>query len=337
MYSRAFNIQFVFSDQTPNFVWVPFNLCEYFDAHLPFASAFEGQHGVGLDQILIVLAALYLRVVSKWTTSKGGALLRYLQRAYEGPYSRGFVFDEINAYCGLACELLNIGKNRVGKSKLRKAIRFWELDRSKQQHMDLAYPGPHYIFLPYGDDRLFIDYAWIFRRFFDLFFGVSIPDHNFKGDALEKIVRNKKTILPIQGCRSAEGGKRQVDAAFKAGNHLVIVECRAVGQSIGFHRGNPDAIRYRARIIEKALHDVDEKAQWLACHPVGENYDISHFDEILPIAVTPFVEFIPSVHPRYWLTEDLPRVLTPKEFKNALQDGTLEQVSNNLVKIHNTV
>jgi hypothetical protein len=43
--------------------------------------------------------------------------------------------------------------------------------------------------------------------------------------------------------------------------------------------------------------------------------------------VSPFVEFIPSLAPRYWLNDTLPRVMTPDELRKALADGTLGQAS----------
>ena len=65
----------------------------------------------------------------------------------------------------------------------------------------------------------------------------------------------------------------------------------------------------------------EEKANWLAIHQVGRNYDIAKYDHILPIAISPFVEFIPSQDTRYWVTKDIPRVLMP---------GELEQLLNNI-------
>jgi len=143
-------------------------------------------------------------------------------------------------------------------------------------------------------------------------------------------------VLPLGPCESYEGEKRQVDAAFEFEDRLVIVECRAVGRSIGFERGNPEAIQFRQRVIEKALGDVDEKARWLARHPVGRNYDIRRFRTIIPVAVTPFVEFVPSLNPRYWLTEQLPRVLTPGELKEALDKNIFGGGCKNAVSIQRT-
>jgi hypothetical protein len=149
----------------------------------------------------------------------------------------------------------------------------------------------------FGDDHLFIDYAWMRRRLVDLFIGIPLRDQEFKGVALEEVLRRGGSALPAGPCIAKSGEKRQVDAAFRLGTRLVVVECRAAGWSIGFERGAPEAVKLRRKVVERALTDIGEKAQWLARNPVGTNYDISWATEILPIGVTPFKEFIPNLAP----------------------------------------
>ena len=174
------------------------------------------------------------------------------------------------------------------------------------------------------------------RRLYNLFVGVNIPDQNFKGEALEHLVRFSKSVLPPKGCKIENGEKKQVDAAFKVGNRLVIVECKAIGISIGFSRGDSHAIQYRKEQLDNALKQVDEKAQWLATNPIGTNYDISKYVDILPVVVTPFAEYIPSLQSKYWVTDDVPRVITPNELKSALDRKLFANVSRNIFIIQNT-
>jgi hypothetical protein len=84
---------------------------------------------------------------------------------------------------------------------------------------------------------------------------------------------------------------------------------------------------------------VEEKARWLAERPIGKNYNVTGFRRILPIAVTPFVEFIPGTESWFWLTQELPRVLTPWELQEALGNHILEGIpddSPNFIKIQTT-
>lgn len=321
LFSKLYRVR-IESDITFNFAWVPFNLKEYRKAHLPFASAFHEKYGVSLDAVLTVVAALSFRVFYSWQQTRGISLLRYWQRAYEGPCPRQSILEEIIQLIPAACETMGIKKTAITSHEIEAAVRFWELDMSKRRDIDLSYSGPHYVFLPVKDGHIFIDYAWIRRRLHDLFIGTRIPDQHFKGSSLESIISKAKSALPTKPCKADTGERRQIDYAVACGSHLVIAECKAVGSSIAFDRGEPQAIEYRTNnVIERGLSEVDDKARWLATHPVGTNYDVTNYEYVLPVAISPFVEFIPSRDTRYWVSKDVPRVLTPTEFENLLNDA----------------
>jgi len=323
------------ADITYNFVWVPFNLREYRKAHLPFATPFYEKHGVSLDAALTVVAALLYRAFYIWIDVGISAFTKFHQRAYEGPCSKKFIQDEISYFIPAACKILGIHKSVINSQSIEDAIKFWELNISNRIDIDLSYSGPHYLFLPIMNDQFFIDYAWIFRRLHDLFVGVWISDQNFKGDALERTVQKRKSILPTKPCVASTGEECQIDYAVAVGSHLVIAECKAVGMSIGFDRGDPQAIKYRTdNMVDLSLAQVDKKANWLATHPIGTNYDISAYDYILPIAISPFVEFIPSQDTYYWIKKDIPRVLRPKEFEKILNDIPTVTHAFNKVPLH---
>ena len=323
------------SDITYNFAWDFFNLREYRKAHLPFATPFYEKYGVSLDAVLAVVAALLSRVLYIWQQTGVSAFTRFHQRAYEGPCHTKFILDEIMLFIPAACKTLGIHKADIPSDEIKNAIKFWELDVSNRTDIDLSYSGRHYLFLPIHSDQFFIDYAWIFRRLHDLFVGIWIPDQNFKGDALESAIRKGNSILPTKPCRISAGEKRQIDYAVECGSHVVIAECQAVGTSIAFDRGDPQAIKYRTdNMVELALSKVDDKANWLAVHPVGTNYDITAYDYILPLAISPFVEFIPSQDTRYWVSKDIPRILTPKEFENLLNNRDAIVNAFNRISLH---
>jgi hypothetical protein len=274
-----------------------------------------------------VLGALLIRIAPLWV-DQPDAVVRYWQRAYEGPAQREYVIDEIKRFLPMALELL-ASAARTEDVDVHGVFRFLELNHEKRDSIDILLWGPHSVFLPYGDQRVFIDFAWVLRLLFNAFFDVQMEDQNFKGDALEKIVRAGASVLPIAECKSAGGTRRQVDAAFKLGTTLVIVECRAVARSFGVERGDPKAIAYRIQRCEGALIDADEKARWLASNPVGTNYDVRAYAKILPVGVTPFAEYIPTLDPHYWIAPKLPRVMAPYELKRALSDGTLVEAGEN--------
>jgi len=51
----------------------------------------------------------------------------------------------------------------------------------------------------------------------------------------------------------------------------------------------------------------------VAKNPIGRNYDVSQFSEVIPVGEVPFSEFIPTLFECYWLRSGVPRVLTPDE------------------------
>lgn len=307
----------------PNFFWTPFNLRAFLEAHRPFSDQFVEKHGHRFEAILTAIAALYLWMLYMWMQSHGNYCLKHWQHAYEGPLSRDKITDSCAAFLPQALMLLNLQPNYVNEEGLRQALTWLELSEAAQADIELGFAGPHSVLLPFGPDLLFIDFAWIERRLALLFHGVELPDQNFKGTALEVLVRGGGSVLPFGQCYATDGTSKQVDAAFRCNEILVIVECRAKGRSIGWERGDPSAVRMRLEFVEKALLDIDEKARWFVRHPVGTNYDVTWCKAIIPLAVTPFIEFMPSLEPRYWLRDGLPRVLTPQELKNILADGTL--------------
>jgi hypothetical protein len=162
---------------------------------------------------------------------------------------------------------------------------------------------------------------------------VSLDDQKFKGDALERVVNFQKSVLPTKPCKLINGEKKQIDASFAVGDRLVILECKAIAKSVAFDKGEKSAIEYRIDKFNKALREVDEKANWLAMHPQGTNYDIRHYDEILPVVISPFDEYMPSLNQFYWLNNDIPRVLTPIELKIFLKNGKFGGELFNIIKI----
>jgi len=304
-----------------NFLWAPFNLHGYYEAHLPFAEPFEAANGVALRDVFAVIGALLLRVAAGWVGHRE-FVWRSWQRAYDAPSTRGNIVGSINDFLPESLKLLNV-QCEPGAIDVQAVFNFLELDGKKRESICVLLWGPHSLFVPLDEHRVFIDFAWMNRLLYNMFFGIKMKDQQFKGAALEQTVHSGASALPTEACNALGGTSRQIDAAFDLGDTLVIAECRAVWRSIAIERGDPEAIAFRIAKCERALRDTDEKATWLAANPVGTNYDVRKHTTILPIAVTPFPEYIPSLAPNYWVTEKLPRVMTPYELKGALADGTL--------------
>jgi hypothetical protein len=307
-----------------NFVWEPFNIRSFWKSHEPFAAAFLSRHKVRLDVVLSVVATLAIGAFLSWKDV--GKFWQLWQRAYEGPFRSDLILEHLKDKLSFGLSALDLSES-IDDSELQAAFGFLALPSDRGEVIDIGAHGPHSMFLPYDDKRAFIDYAHIRERLFWLFHGVNLQDQNFKGSALEVYVRDRPNVLPSKPCKAPDGTAKQVDASFRLGNVLIIVECKVKARSLGFERGDPVAISQRNQFIDDALREVDQKAIWLANRPVGLNYDISEFGWILPVVVTPFVEFIGKKDAYYWIDPQTPRVMTPQELQTILSDGAFDKVA----------
>ena len=328
-------LNFEFKSLSPtNFVWSPLNIRDYRNAHLPLSESFEKKYQISLDAVLLVIVGLCHIALSRWLVEKDiKVALRHWQRAYDGPVKLSDVISVLKSVLPVAGQILDIKNHNLSDDDLQKVIKFFTLNNYIRTNMDIEYAGPHSIFLPIDNEFFFIDYAYIYRRLYDLFYGIKMDDQNFKGEILEEMVRIGDPAITHKKLKSKNGEERQIDASFKIGDRLVIVECRAVNKSIGFIRGDTQAINFRINKIKHAIEDIDEKAEWLNNNPIGNNYDVSKYSDILPIAVTPFIEYIHTLDDLFWLTKDMPRVLSPFELQEALKNNSFKNVKLNIVTL----
>ena len=295
----------------PNFIWGAIDIGAYWLAHRPFAEKFERSNGLEFDCLVATLVALSLRKIVMWSSDSTKNMMHSWQRGYDGPVVLEDLKREIVE--GLPHVVESLGVSKLPDSvEVSRVFNFLGLTPDRRDQIDVALGGPHATFLPCDSTELvFIDYAYLVQRLYYLFYGVKLDDQNFKGDALESYVRSESKVSPLthKECRAVDGTRRQVDASFSLDKTLVIVECKAIGMSLAYTRGDPRAISYRLEKIDEGLKQVDDKAKWLAERPVGSNYDIRDFQAILPLVVTPFCEFMPQLTSFYWISDQLPRVL----------------------------
>lgn len=300
-----------------NMVLAPFAIRSFYLAHLPFSGAFEEKYGVKLRDVFVVLVAAIVSWSIELRTDPMH-LGRILFRGYyvmSGERLRGVVQE----YMSDASDLLAIKPDDA--VDIEGALSMLTATDERVNLIDPGLQAPLSVFIPIDNGKLVVDYTWIAQILYHLFFGLNPKDQNFKGDLLEQHVQSDRTPLTRRQCRAADGSARQIDASYHVGPILVVAECKVKAMSFGFFRGDRQSIDLRTTdIVERALAEATEKATWLSQHPRGNNYDIRHFRAILPIAVSPFPEFIPSMADYYWLSDKLPRVMTPYELRAFLDD-----------------
>ena len=320
--------------ENPNFFWAPMNIRSYRSGHRAFAEAFMNEYGVSLDAVLCVITAICTSWFRSWCEDAVNTLWRDWQRAYRGPTRRSFLMEDIRQSLPQAVEILALDDARTIEMELDRAVDFWRLTDDRRSDIGLEYPGPHYPLIPFGNDKLCWDLAWVRRRLYHFFTGLTINSQCFKGRILEDVVGRTSSVLPTRACRALDGQQKEIDCAYAVGKHLVIVECKVVSRSIAYARGDRAAVEFRRnRVVERGLAEADDKARWLAERPRGSNYDVSHFTDILPVAVSPFADFMPSWAWKFWVTDTIPRVLTPTELGELLADSLSLDKAYNRVRI----
>ncbi len=312
------------SDWSPNFMWFPFEIKSYYEAHEEFAIGFNQRYGVQLQTVIAVIASLAIIEVSRWHSKKMPMLYAF-ERAYDGPRSIAGIHEDVRNMVSILTDAWSW--REISDDELKKGLGFWTLNTEKRHDLDLLVPGPHSIILPSGENGAFVDFAWAVQRLHFLFVGVKVPNQNFKVAAFEDSARKKTQVIPARELKARNGTRKQIDVAFACGPRLIIAECKSVGYSIGVMRGNQRSVKHRQEeVVEKALSQVDEKAEWLAHNPKGLNYDVSRYKSIVPIGLSPFVEYVPYEKAEWWLTDEVPRVLTVSEMLRYADSGFFESV-----------
>ncbi len=313
----------------PNFIWGPFALRDFLKANKPFWRSFEENNGVRFSLVIATMAALILRAIGFW--HKLDLFFQFWMRAYSGPDTPSFLKKILLKVAPDVAELLNDDSFDPANPDFERGWSFLKWSPLKSKEIDLLYPGPHSMILPCGSDKVFVDYAWLGRRIYDLLYGISIENQTFKGVLLEKAAQKHGTELPVGPCKALDGTSKQIDVAVGFGDLLVIVECKTKERSIGFEKGQIRATKFRYDVLKEFLSDVDKKVYWLTERPVGKNYDLSNYKAAVGIVVTPFVEYVPKGDNWWWLDEEQPRVLGIGEFYSAIQKSSLADAKMNII------
>jgi hypothetical protein len=307
-----------------NFVWIPFDLKSFRDSHELFGKAFEKKNGFRFEVALIVIMTFFYMMIDVWH-KEPPYLYQSFQRAFSGPSTPEDIRLSVTKQLKFCSDRL--GAKEPSKEELETAISFLTLTDDKRSLISLLTGGPKFPFIPACDGRFLTDFAWLTESLNYLFLKIPLNQADLKGKMLEKLVTGGVSALPDGECKGFDGESREVDAASGRGKILVIAECKANARSIAYDRGDIAALNYRRKKFEEALDQANDKANWFASHRVGTNYDLTAFDAILPVVVTPFKEFMPSLDSRYWVRPELPRVLTPDEFAELLADPQVEEIA----------
>lgn len=127
-----------------------------------------------------------------------------------------------------------------------------------------------------------------------------------------------------------------LDCPVRLGSTLVVAEVKAYALDYAIDSVERAALQGRWRENQCFLDRVDRKARAIARDHKGKHYDkhLKGIRRVLPVVCRPYPEWVPAMERRYWLASPtqaepgIPRVLTPKELRDLLQNGGEEGLTS---------
>jgi hypothetical protein len=170
-----------------------------------------------------------------------------------------------------------------------------------------------------------IDLAGIIPFLARLFFGVREP-YGSKGFFFEQHVRDALTKLGIQiafagNLNWADGIERELDAAVRIGDRLVLVECFSFELPLDYELAKPGVFEIRKARLSKKIQQAKSLCEIVRAKPVGRNFDFSWATSVEWRLVSPFVEFVWDVSDDFFDEAGVARILSVDELLNLLKDG----------------
>ncbi|MGA7678006.1 MAG: hypothetical protein WCA51_06505 [Dehalococcoidia bacterium] len=320
----------------PNFVFLPIDMYIYYLRHQFLGTVFVKEYGFSLECFVQCAMALFYLTIYKSVESHGLVGSELMQRAYLAYTSLEKIANDINStilgMSKLFHDIPQIGAYRTTIDDIFSFLKRFVLDPAQRENVDLGTRSPRPLIIETWPGNYLVDYAAILSI---LFSAVSFEFAELGGKGLifedyviEKLTNNGFKLWEHQKILKArDGTQKEIDISFLLGTAMFICECRSISMSRAYERGEKDALKFRRAKFESALKDCDTLAGWLSRHRLGTNFEVPQdISIIIPIAVSPFVEYIWSADEALWLTREIPRVCTPDELASITDRAILSEI-----------
>ncbi len=299
----------------PYLIWGTIDVAQYHDYHSFCSEQYFKQYGVSLETTLKTLYALSVSAFAQ------NPLARW--ELFQRGYSRWLTSEDLVDGCLNTLQSLppDFGEATIpGRDDVSLVLRRFTLSEATKQSISLNTLGPRPMLISDRKGHYTVDL-------------LAIPDvlssmtSEFreqvqgKGPIFERYVKELVELTSsgiLWKCSSrltaADDSQIELDVSLVFKDILVICECKSISRSLAFEEGRSEALDFRKRKFEQAIQEVDIKANWLAIHPQGKNYALPpDVTSIIPVVVSPFVEYVWSRQSDLWLSEETPRICTPLE------------------------
>lgn len=320
-----------------NFGVGTFSLARFKEENGFMAEPFREKHGVALDAVLFAVWAAsffgtYTGLTSHLPTTEqriDRTMSNWSNLLFRGYSMVNFNLDQLAQEAVWWAGLLK--HERIPTAdEARKGIEFISLTRDSQKNIGLWSGGKRPILIP-SMNGLMIDLAAIMPFLHTIFFGLKKVSQ-VGGEAFEESVRAALRSRCFDVCLQGElrwpnGNPREVDAAVRIGDRLILIECFSYELPLDYEVGKPSVFEKRKAFILDKLDQARTLAARIETEPKGANFDVSWAKAIDWRVVSPFVEFAWRLDEPLFDDAGLPRVLQVRELIDNLTNGDVPAAS----------
>lgn len=317
---------------TTNFEIGTFSLAQFRTENSFMAKGFKDKHEIELDAVLFaVWAAAFFGAFVGMTFNLPTVAQRtnitmanFTNLMFRGYSLLNFDLDHFSKEALWYAHQLKHEKT-FSIEEVRKAVEFISLSEAAQKHIGLWSGGKRPILIP-SMGSLMIDLAAIIPFLQTIFFGIRKAQGG--GESFENSVRNaikaRGLNLCLQGLiKWRDGNQRDVDAAVRIGDRLILIECFSYEMPLDYEVGKPSVFDKRKAFILEKVDQARTLAERVAKEPKGTNFDVSWAKSIEWRVVSPFVEFATQIDEPLYDNTGLPRVLQVRELLDFLTDDAV--------------
>lgn len=301
-----------------NFQIAPISLDAFARAHAFVNKAYRNKKGFELESLCGYLSAVglveYAAAEEKAGHARTAAFLQLYQRAYVVNRRDGYAEMLTEAAVGVMDAWLGAGQHRMREDAplIHAAL---TCTPAAQKGAGLWSLGPRYLFFEHGP-AIVVDLQGLAVLLTNAFFGVRY-DQGAKGTPFEEalrgyVVAEGLNALPERILKSGSA-EREVDVAVRCGDTLFLCECRAMDRPLDIERGKIATLDARTKEMAEKVDQAVSLARFIEATPKGANYDFSWAKQVVPLVVSPFVEWVWGDGADLWLDAETPRLLSAHE------------------------
>lgn len=317
----------------PNFEIGSATLESFFESHAFMAPAFKSKHKFDLSTLAFAIWGISMMATipdHAFKTAKNNQREQIVLNNLTNLFFRGYTVIN-RPLRGLTDEILTLAR-AAGKAatcdrdELDRALAFMTLSVETAKQVGLWSGGRRPLLIPLKD-ALVADIAGLMPFLNNLFFGIR-EKTGAKGFAFEDSVR---AVLATELCevvhvgrlKFADGSTREVDAAVRVGERLVILECFSYEMPVDAEIAKPGIFELRKAKLEDKLKQAITLSNRLVECRTGDNFDFSWAEVVDWRLVSPFIEFNWALDEPNFDAEGTPRILALDEVSDFLKGSAV--------------